>query len=92
MELAVPPTMTNTRLKSTEIAGYIVRSATGGILVETGDFLPESMIGVGQRCAKVYKTERAARKFNAHQAPLTLSAVNAHGIEIEWIRAQGWAS
>jgi hypothetical protein len=77
-------------MKSTEVAGYIVRlqDKPTQILCVDGDFYPDGMVGVGQRAAKVYKTERNALR---NHRPVTAHAVNSYGIEISWIKEKGWA-
>lgn len=84
--------MDTSSMKSTAIAGYIVRSSERPthILCEDCDFYPESLVGVGQRAAKVYKTERNA--LRAGNRPVTAHPVNSYGIEISWLREKGWAA
>jgi hypothetical protein len=78
--------MTNTpSIKSTEIAGYLVRSTTNArnILCVDGEFYDESLVGVGRRAGRVFKTERNALRVRG--GAVTAHPVNAHGIEISWI-------
>ena len=68
------------QMKSTKVAGYLVRNARDKVLTTAGMFCRDVLCGPGNYySAKVYKTERLAQKFNPD---CTVHAVNAHGIEI----------
>lgn len=77
--------METNNIKSAKVAGYIVRSATNtrNILCLDGEFYDESLVGVGQRSAKVFKRETNARKVR--DGAVTTHPVNGYGIEISWL-------
>lgn len=60
---------------------FLVRSKANPKLVLTvsGAFIPESLLGPGGYCAKLYKTRRGAEKAGAH---VTVHPCTENGIEV----------
>jgi hypothetical protein len=63
-------------------AYYLVRSKRNPhlILTTSGEFIPESLLGPGGRCAKLYKTLRGAMAVGTDDSR-TVHSCNAYGVD-----------